>query len=105
MRPIEKIKMDLTDVISRSAPGPKLDSKIFETFLLVSKISFHHMIIPFTRYIEFYFNEQCRFPRNIQQNLNIFVRITYDTYVTYQFQWNGFKLNKSIYQKCILDQK
>ena len=53
MRPIEKIKMDLTDVISRLAPGSKLDSKIFRNLLLVSKISFHHMIISFTRYIEF----------------------------------------------------
>ena len=53
MRPIEKIKMDLTDVISRLAPGSKLDSKIFRNLLLVSKISFHHMIISFTRYIVF----------------------------------------------------
>ena len=66
MRPIEKIKMDLTDVISRLAPGSKLDSKIFRNLLLVSKISFHHMIISFTRYIEFNFGEQCRFLRNFQ---------------------------------------
>ena len=66
MRPIEKIKMDLTDVISRLAPGSKLDSKIFRNLLLVSKISFHHMIISFTRYIELNFGEQCRFLGNFQ---------------------------------------
>jgi len=64
MRPIEKIKMDLTDVISRLAPGSKLESNIFRNLLLVSKISFHHMIISFTRYTELNFSEQCRILRN-----------------------------------------
>jgi len=84
MRPIEKIKMDLTDVISRLAPGSKLDSKIFRNLLLVSKISFHHMIISFTRYIEFNFCEQCKFLRKFQN----FSGIPPDWKLP-NFKWNG----------------